>query len=65
VPYTTCRMVSQECVRLVPTTTCTVVPYCVKYQVCRQVPVCVPECPPACPPPPCGLGSFLKDWITP
>jgi hypothetical protein len=51
VPYTTCRMVPQECVKLVPSTVCHLEAYCVRYKVCRQIPICVPVCEPKCPPP--------------
>jgi hypothetical protein len=43
----------------VPSTTCTLEPYCVTVKVCRRIPVCVPVCPPPCPPPcPCGPVSW-------
>jgi hypothetical protein len=40
---------------MVPCTSVTMEPYCVKYPVCRKIPVCVPVicCPPPCCPPPC------------
>jgi hypothetical protein len=44
IPYVTCRLESQECIRQVPTTVCTLEPYCVTYKVCRRVPICVPLC---------------------
>jgi hypothetical protein len=53
-PFTTCRMEPVTMTRCVPVTTCHLEPYCVKYQVCRMVPVCTPVvCQPVCPPPAC------------
>ncbi|MGE3807795.1 MAG: hypothetical protein AB7K24_24290, partial [Gemmataceae bacterium] len=48
IPYTTCRIEREECTRMVPHTTCRMEPYCVKYKVCRRVPVCVPTCDTGC-----------------
>ena len=45
----TCRIERQECVKMVPHTTCKMEAYCVTYKVCRKVPVCVPVCEPQCP----------------
>jgi hypothetical protein len=63
VPYTTCRVEQQECVRQVPTTVCTMVPYCVKYKVCRKVPYCVPVCEPPCPPPHTSWKPRTQEWL--
>jgi hypothetical protein len=44
VPYTTCRLETEQCMRMVPQTLCHLEPYCETYRVCRRVPICVPVC---------------------
>ena len=48
IPYTTCKMIQETHTRCVPKTTCSMEPYCVSYQTCRNVPVCEPVCEDPC-----------------
>jgi hypothetical protein len=59
-------MVPEECVRMVPHTTCTLEPYCVTYKVCKRIPVCVAECVPCCPAPApcCGFKTKMHGWLS-
>lgn len=45
---TTCRYERQEVRKMVPTTVCERVPYCVTENVCHRVRVCVPVCENSC-----------------
>jgi hypothetical protein len=65
VPYTICRTVTKEHVKIVPHKTCRLEEYCETQKICRRVAVCVPICSDPCervegapsftPPPPAVL----------